>query len=264
MREREMIMDLLEMISGARMHTSFCRVGGVREDLPNGGRLRIAIAPLPGAGVEVCVADTGTGISPALQQRIFDPFFTTKPVGKGSGLGLATAFGIVKGHGGVIHVESAVGTGSRFVVYLPELAAGVDPEAQTEALAPRGSGVVLVVDDEELVRRTAARMLSSLGYEPVPVPGGREALEWLARGGSPPAAVLLDLAMPGMDGRTCFHELRARHPGLRVVISSGFSETGRAQELLAAGAVAFVPKPYRTIELARAIGLASEPPHPGK
>jgi CheY-like chemotaxis protein len=209
--------------------------------------------------VALHVSDTGVGIPREHLARLFDPFFTTKPAGKGSGLGLATAFGIAKGHGGTIHVESAPGAGARFVVYLPALADGEGDVPAPEEAPPRGSGVVLVVDDEEIVRRTSARLLSSLGYEPVPVAGGREALAWLDARGAPPAAVLLDLAMPEMDGRTLFRELRRRHPALRVVVCSGFSQTGGAQELLSAGAVAFVQKPYRTIELARAMAAATAP-----
>jgi CheY-like chemotaxis protein len=203
--------------------------------------------------VILSIADTGVGIAPEHLARLFEPFFTTKPVGKGSGLGLATAFGIVKGHGGTIRVDSEVGRGSRFTVYLPALGEAAARPPDRDEVVPRGRGVVLVVDDEELVRRTGARVLESLGYEPVLVSGGQEALDWLAAQAAPPVAVLLDLAMPGMDGRACFRKMRARHPGLRVVVCSGFSQSGGAQEVLAEGAAAFVQKPYRTGELARAL-----------
>jgi signal transduction histidine kinase/ActR/RegA family two-component response regulator len=242
-----------------------------RDAMPEGGTLTLATGEAqldegqgvtglaPGRYVALAVSDTGVGIPREHLVRLFDPFFTTKPAGKGSGLGLATAFGIVKGHGGVIHVESTVGAGSRFVVYLPLLAEGAGVAPEPQEVPPRGTGTVLVVDDEELVRRTAGRVLASLGYEPVLVAGGREALDWLAGRTAPPAAVLLDLSMPEMDGRTCFRELRKVQPGVRVVICSGFSQTGAAQELLAAGAVAFVQKPYRTVELARAMVTAVAP-----
>jgi signal transduction histidine kinase/CheY-like chemotaxis protein len=238
-----------------------------RDAMPDGGVLRVetsleevgAPAPdglAPGPHVAVVVSDTGVGIPPELQGRIFEPFFTTKADGRGTGLGLATVYGIVKAHRGAVRLRSAPGQGSRFSVLLPldrgDAAADATPEPRG---APRGSGVVLVVDDEELVRATAGRVLASLGFEPVLVAGGEAALAWLAR--SPrPAAVLLDLAMPGMDGGACFRELQARHPGLPVVISSGFARNGRAQELVDAGAAGFVQKPYRVEELARALHAA--------
>jgi signal transduction histidine kinase/ActR/RegA family two-component response regulator len=240
-----------------------------RDAMPEGGTLTLETTAAevgegngvpglaPGAYVALRVSDTGVGIPREHLARLFDPFFTTKPPGKGSGLGLATAFGIVKGHGGTIHVESEAGAGARFVVWLPALADGAGEAPVPEEAPPRGTGVVLVVDDEEIVRRTASRLLASLGYAPVPVAGGRAALDWLAAQAEAPAAVLLDLAMPEMDGRTCFRELRKLHPGLRVVVCSGFSQAGGAQELLGAGAVAFVQKPYRIVELARAIGAAT-------
>lgn len=114
-------------------------------------------------------------------------------------------------------------------------------------------GRVLVVDDEEAVRRAGARVLESLGYEPVTVGGGQEALDWLAANPGPLAAVVLDLSMPGMAGAEAFRRLRALRPELRVVISSGFDRDGAAQEVLDAGAVAFVQKPYRVRDLARAL-----------
>jgi signal transduction histidine kinase/ActR/RegA family two-component response regulator len=240
-----------------------------QDAMPDGGTLTLetgddevdaasAIPGLaPGRYVTLSVSDTGVGIPDAHRERIFEPFFTTKAVGKGSGLGLATVFGIAKGHGGTVRLYSEVGVGSRFVVYLPPAPAAQGVLPLRDPAAPRGAGTVLVVDDEEIVRRTSARVLASLGYTPVQVPGGREALEWLAAQPAPPAAVLLDLAMPGMDGQTCFRELRMRVPGLRIVISSGFSRSGRGEELLAEGAVGFVQKPYRIEELARAIAVAA-------
>jgi signal transduction histidine kinase/ActR/RegA family two-component response regulator len=237
-----------------------------RDAMPEGGVLTIETAAEtfdaqsappglpPGPYLTLAVTDTGVGIPAAIQERIFEPFFTTKSEGQGSGLGLATVFGIAKGHGGTVRVYSEPGKGARFLVHLPLL------QGREVGAAPRGAGVVLVVDDEELVRRTASRILASLGYEPVQVPGGQEALDWLARQAAPPVAVILDLAMPGMDGRTCFRELHARHPGLRVIVSSGFSKNDRAEELLAEGAAGFVQKPYRTAELARALAGRAEGP----
>jgi signal transduction histidine kinase/CheY-like chemotaxis protein len=270
----------LETVFGARPHEVQGDPGqlqqvilnlavNARDAMPGGGTLTLETSDVriddtlvvpglaPGPYVALSVSDTGVGIPAEHRARVFEPFFTTKSEGKGSGLGLATVFGIAKGHGGTVRLYSEVGVGTRFIVYLPAVAAAAPASDAEDEAAPRGAGTVLVVDDEEIVRRTAARVLTHLGYTPVGVPGGREALEWLASQPSPPVAVLLDLAMPGMDGRACFRELRARVPGLRIVLSSGFSRNGRGDELLAEGAVAFVQKPYRTAELARAMAKAA-------
>ncbi|MFO0584776.1 MAG: ATP-binding protein [Anaeromyxobacter sp.] len=225
-----------------------------RDAMPSGGTLALETSVDAAARSLVLeVSDTGVGIPPEHLERIFDPFFTTKSEGKGTGLGLSTVYGILKVHGGGVKVESTPGVGTRFRVRLP-LASG--PEAARDAVeapAPRGHGRVLVVDDEEAVRRAGARVLESLGYEPVTVGGGQEALDWLAANPGPLAAVVLDLSMPGMAGAEAFRRLRALRPELRVVISSGFDRDGAAQEVLDAGAVAFVQKPYRVRDLARAL-----------
>jgi signal transduction histidine kinase/CheY-like chemotaxis protein len=212
--------------------------------------------PAPGAWLLLAVADTGAGIPPQHLGRIFEPFFTTKEEGRGTGLGLATVYGIVKAHGGDVRVQSGVGAGSRFTVYLPVLAEPAPPPARAEVPAKHGAGVVLVVDDEELVRSTAGRMLAALGYLPELVAGGQEALAWLEAHPVAPAAVLLDLAMPGMDGATCFRLMRQRLPTLPVVLSSGFAKNVRAQQLLDQGACGFLHKPYRTVELSEAMAAA--------
>jgi signal transduction histidine kinase/CheY-like chemotaxis protein len=210
----------------------------------------------PGEWLVLAVSDTGTGIAPQHLERIFEPFFTTKGEGRGTGLGLATVYGIAKAHGGEVRVSSEVGRGSRFAVSLPLLAEPPAAAATPEAAPPRGTGVVLVVDDEDLVRRTAGRMLASLGYRPELVGSGQEALAWLEARPAAPAAVLLDLAMPGMDGPTCFRLMRQRLPTLRVVVTSGFARNAGVQQLLDEGACDFVQKPYRTIDLAQALAAA--------
>jgi two-component system, cell cycle sensor histidine kinase and response regulator CckA len=241
-----------------------------RDAMPAGGTLTVETAVQEGEDASgarglprgrclvLSVTDTGVGIPREHLERVFEPFFTTKTEGHGTGLGLATVYGIVKGHGGAVRVYSEERIGTRFTVYLPLLEGDARSAAAPAPALPRGAGRVLVVDDEDVVRRTAARMLRTLGFVPVTVGGGQEALDWLAAQAEPPAAVLLDLAMPGMDGATCFREMRARHPELRVVISSGFARNGRAQELLDEGADEFVQKPYDTAELARALSAAVE------
>jgi len=237
-----------------------------RDAMPSGGTLRLesAVRDLgpgesprggaPGRYLELAVSDTGVGIPPEHLERIFEPFFTTKPEGKGTGLGLATVYGIVKAHGGAVSVETAVGKGTRFRVLLPlAQPAAEGARAAADEAAPRGQGRVLLVDDEEAVRRTGARVLESLGYSAVPASGGQEALDWLAANPGPLAAVVLDLSMPGLDGAETFRRMRALRPDLRIIVSSGFDRTGAAQALLDAGAVAFVQKPYRVRDFARAL-----------
>ncbi len=242
-----------------------------RDAMPEGGTLTLATSerrggpggpaggPPPGAWLVLEVTDTGTGIAPADLERIFEPFFTTKAEGRGSGLGLATVYGIVKAHGGEIRAEPRDGGGTRFTVSLPLLEAPPPAAPPPEPPPRHGSGVVLVVDDEDLVRRAAGRMLAALGYHPALVAGGEEALAWLASQAAPPRAVLLDLAMPGMDGAAAFRLMRQRWPALPVILCSGFARNAQAQQLLDEGALGFLQKPYRTAELGEALaalGLA--------
>jgi len=243
-------------------------VVNARDAMPEGGAITMetsvqrpeeasgGAALSPGEWLLLSVGDTGAGIPRQHLGRIFEPFFTTKPEGRGTGLGLATVYGIVKAHGGDVRVESEVGVGSRFTIVLPLLAGPSTAPVRAEATPARGSGTVLVVDDEELVRRTAGRMLTSLGYQPELVAGGQEALDWLAAHSEPPAAVLLDLAMPGMDGTACFRRMRQCIPELRVVLCSGFAKNARAQQLLDEGVREFLQKPYRAVELAEALASA--------
>jgi signal transduction histidine kinase/CheY-like chemotaxis protein len=240
-----------------------------RDAMPEGGTLTIATAVAElgeaeareltggpgGPALRLTVQDTGVGIPAPVRDRIFEPFFTTKPEGRGTGLGLATVYGVVRNHGGGVRVESEEGRGARFLVFLPLEAEGPAPEPK-RAAAPRGVGRVLVVDDEEVVRRVAGRLLASLGYEPVLAAGPQEAIDWLRGHPGGADAVLLDLVMPGLDGRACFERLRQLEPALPVVISSGFAQDGRAQALLDLGAEEFVQKPYRAAELGQAVARA--------
>ncbi len=246
-----------------------------RDAMPDGGTPTIATSvedldelsartyASAGAGrfLLVTVADTGVGIPDAIRDRIFEPFFTTKEEGKGTGMGLATAYGILRNHGGGIRMHTEEGRGTRFVVYLP-LYGEAPVEAPRAPASPRGTGRVLVIDDADLVRQVAARMLAALGSEPVLAAGPQEAIDWMAAHPGGADVALIDLVMPGMDGFTCFERLRATDPGLRVVVSSGFARDGRAQAMLDAGALAFVQKPYLESELAEALAQALAVPEP--
>ena len=168
-------------------------------------------------------------------------------------MGLATVYGIVDNHGGWIDLESSPAKGTTFTIFIPL----VSPEdADTRTLSASkdtvsgGSGCVLVVDDELVVLSTAEEMLRNLGYCVFTAPNGEKALSIYRKYGSGIDLVLMDLAMPGMDGRECFNRLREINPDIRVILSSGYGREGRAQQLLDAGVLAFLRKPYSLSELA--------------
>ena len=211
----------------------------------------------PGRYLMVSVADTGVGIPADVRERIFEPFYTTKDAGKGTGMGLATTYGIVKNHGGSIQVYSEVGQGTTFKMYLPP-AEEEEPDwvdmPSTEAL--RGTGSILVVDDEETVCQVVQSMLETAGYFVTTVTSGTEAVELYRREGQSFDLVILDWAMPGMDGQTCFRALRELDPQVRALLSTGHAFNGAAQEMLDEGMVGFVQKPFITRDLAKAVARA--------
>ena len=203
------------------------------------------------------VGDTGPGIAPHVQARIFDPFFTTKFAGRG--LGLAVVLGLVKGHGGAIEVTAPPGRGSTFRVYLPagETAAATAPlpAMPVETLSIR-SATILLVDDEDAVRRVAEQMLLLDGHRVVSAKDGREAVELFARLAPEIDCVLLDLTMPHMDGREAFVELRRLRPDVRVVLSSGYDAPRTLQDLAGRSPTGFVQKPFQIQELLDAVRRA--------
>ena len=243
-------------------------VVNARDAMPEGGVLRVrtreATAPdgtpedlAPGRYVEITVADTGHGMSPEVLEHIFEPFFTTKEVGEGTGLGLATVYGIVQEHGGAVTCDSAPGRGTAFRIYLPatpERADGRSEETGEEPVRAAGAGTVLVVDDEEMVREVCEDVLRAAGYRVLTAPDGETALEVYASQSDRIDLVLLDLSMPGMGGRRCLKELIARHPSARVVVATGYLEGDQLSELLGEGALRILHKPYRSGELLRVVG----------
>ena len=204
----------------------------------------------PGNYVCLEVQDTGSGIPSELVERIFEPFFTTKPTGVGTGLGLSTTLGIVRGHGGFVQVYSEPGKGSRFRVYLPTSQGRPEPRQPEEAPArPCGHGeLILVVDDEDFLRRMTCRTLEAFGYRTLPAADGAQAVELFRHHRDEVAAVLTDMGMPVMDGPATVRALAEIEPGVRILCTSGW-----APEILAQGVREFLPKPCTAETLLQSI-----------
>ena len=238
--------------------------------MPEGGQLEIATQVLEldqsdcdagsfdlqaGPYLEVEIRDNGCGIPAENLERIFEPFFTTKMQGKGTGLGLAAVFGTVQQHHGAVTVYSELGAGSSFRVLLPLTDAPTileDPKEQPLG----GSGLILVVDDEAVMRATAAAILEDLGYQVRLAENGRSGLEDFRAHWKKIDLVLLDMIMPEMNGRDCFIEMRKIDPTAKIVLSSGFAHSADLADLRAAGLVGFIRKPYRTVALSRTMVAA--------
>jgi nitrogen-specific signal transduction histidine kinase len=212
------------------------------EDYSTGGGL--IEPPRPGLHVYLEVADTGCGMDAQTRARIFDPSFTTKFAGRG--LGLAAVLGIVRSHRGALNVESEKGRGAKIRVLFPACASTVMPaKPGGSPLRWLGTGTVLLVDDEEPVRIVAGRMLERCGFGVLHARDGREALELFRAHAAEIVCVLLDLAMPRMDGEETFRELRRIQPDVRVVLASGYSDEEVAQRFQSSGLAGLIEKPYR-------------------
>lgn len=203
----------------------------------------------PGRYVRVSVTDTGVGMDERTRQRIFDPFFTTKEMGRGTGLGLASVYGIIKGHDGLIQVMSEQGRGSTFEIYFPASDRQLEEDPAVSADLNGGRETVLVVDDEALVRDVTKEMLESLGYQVLAAGDGEEALSLYRAEGGRIDLVILDMIMPGMGGGEVYDALRSLDPGVRVILSSGYSLDGQAREIMGLGIREFLQKPFRFEDL---------------
>jgi len=200
------------------------------------------------------MSDTGTGIPPEILGKIFEPFFTTKEIGKGTGLGLSTVYGIVKQSGGYIFADSKPGQGSTFSIYFPVHAAEAPKIAKVTAKEKPvdlwGTGLILLVEDEDMVRAVAERALTRQGYTVLTAENGEAALELLARG-EKPDLLISDVVMPSMDGPTMVRHARERYPDLPILFMSGYAEE-QPRKSIDLDNVAFLPKPFSVQQLAEA------------
>ncbi|TVQ96013.1 MAG: response regulator [Desulfovibrionales bacterium] len=237
--------------------------------MPEGGRLTIQTGNVdldldfvrfhPGSTVGphvlLTVSDTGHGMDADVLQHIFDPFFTTKQVGQGTGLGLASVYGVVAAHNGYIQCSSAPGQGAEFRIYLPAVT-GITPgreDPEPEPVLKGGQETILVVDDEPEIREMTQEALEDLGYAVFGAGCGEQALETYRQQGRTIDLILLDLNMPGMGGLKCLGELLRFDPAVKVIIASGCAPSVHARETLSAGAKAYLAKPFRLRELAAVI-----------
>jgi PAS domain S-box-containing protein len=242
-----------------------------RDAMPRGGTLTVRTENVhleikdvqffvdvpPGDYVRISVSDTGMGMDRETRERLFEPFFTTKE--KGTGLGLALAYGIIKKHGGFIQVLSEPGKGSTFEVNLLACMSDETCVKRKDIVSlRRGTETVLVVDDEPTVKALARDVLKRYGYAVLTADGGEEAIEMFRQRSGEIDAVILDMVMPTMDGREVFRRLQEIKPGVKVIVSSGYSHDRDADDLLEQGALSFVQKPFRIAELVRVVGEVME------
>ena len=212
-----------------------------------------------GKYIRLSIADTGVGMDKATRERIFEPFFTTKEMGRGTGLGLASVYGIIRNHGGAVGVESREGEGTVFRIYLP--ASKSKPLQKKEETLPEvlnGSGTILLVDDEEMITQVGGEILEKIGFKVLLANSGKQAVELFRRRPDSIDLVILDMIMPEMNGPEVFDRLREFNPRVKVLLSSGYAMEGAARELLRKGCRGFIQKPYNIDELSTKVRTVME------
>ena len=218
------------------------------QDIKNGN-----YSPRKGSYVLLVVADSGEGMTKEIQDRIFDPFFTTKDMGRGTGLGLASAYGIIKSHRGYINVESVTGKGTTFYIYFPASEKKLSQVSATTGKVIKGSGTVLLVDDEEMVLDIGARLLQKLGYSVLQAGSGLEALDVYKKNKDVIDLVILDIIMPDMSGGEVFDKIKKIKSNVRVLLASGYSINGQARDILDRGCDDFIQKPFSLMQLSQKV-----------
>jgi PAS domain S-box-containing protein len=234
--------------------------------MPGGGDLYLSVENMelnerevnpcelkPGRYVKVTVADTGIGMDEETKARIFEPFFTTKELGRGTGLGLATVYGIVKNHGGFIHVESEKGVGSTFIIYLPASEKAVEDEKKAADEVRKGRETILLIDDEAMIIDVGSRMLIGLGYAVLTAQGGKTGVEVFRQNYGRIGLVILDVIMPDIGGWGAFERLQEIDPSVKVLLSSGYALDEQAKEIMAKGCKGFIQKPFSMEALSKKI-----------
>lgn len=234
--------------------------------MPEGGNIRIETSnmthseitskpyqPIPGKYIHMSVTDSGTGIKEEIVDRIFDPFFTTKEKNQGSGLGLASVYGVIKTHNGYIDVISNPSRGSRFNIYLPSSDGKPKGEAPISEQLMTGKETILLVDDEDMILYVGRQMLKYLGYNIISARGGLEALFMYEENKKLIDLVILDMIMPKMGGQETFNKLRKMNPAVKVLLASGYSSDGKAQEIINQGCDGFIQKPFNLTQLSHKV-----------
>jgi PAS domain S-box-containing protein len=206
---------------------------------------------VPGPYVRISVTDTGIGMDNDIQQKIFEPFFTTKAVGRGTGMGLASAYGIIKNHNGIINVYSEKGHGTTFKIYLPASDKTVPEENPKTQELLRGTETILLIDDEHMVIDIGKEILEKLGYDVITAASGTEAVDLFKKSKKKMDLVILDMIMPDMSGRETFENLKVYQADVKVLLSSGYSIDGQATEILNSGCKGFIQKPFSLKQLSR-------------
>ncbi|MBW2225831.1 MAG: PAS domain S-box protein [Deltaproteobacteria bacterium] len=209
--------------------------------------------PRSGDYILLKVSDTGTGMGQKVMDRIFEPFFTTKDLGRGSGLGLASVYGIIKGHGGYIDVESEKGLGAIFSIYLPASEKSIQKTLEIPERIMEGNENILLVDDEALVINVGVQLLKKLGYTVLEAQSGREAIKIFMEGNHAIDMVILDMVMPDMSGGEVYDRIKRIDSNVKVLLSSGYSIDGQATEILKRGCEGFIQKPYSMEDFSKKI-----------